>query len=90
MNKEEKKEIYTKAFNKWGVNAQITMVYEELGELATALARYERGRAADEDVITELADVTIMCEQIALLLGHGKYEEEVERKLTRLKERLNK
>lgn len=90
MSKEERNNIYRKALEKWGATAQITMVYEELGELATALARYERGRATDEDVITELADVTIMCEQMGLLFGNEKYEEEINRKITRLQERLNK
>lgn len=90
MSKEERSNIYMKALEKWGTNAQFTMVYEELGELATALARYERGRTTDEDVITELADVTIMCEQMALLFGQEKYEKEIENKLNRLTERLNK
>ena len=90
MSKEERNNIYMKALEKWGANAQLTMVYEELGELATALARYERGRTTDEDVITELADVTIMCEQMALLFGQEKYEEEIENKINRLTERLNK
>lgn len=90
MNKEEKLEIYRNALDKWGVEAQMTMVYEELGELETALARYERGRVASEDVITELADVTIMCEQMALLLGYDDYEKEIENKLERVVERLNK
>ena len=89
-NKEEKLEIYRNALDKWGVEAQMTMVYEELGELETALARYERGRVASEDVITELADVTIMCEQMALLLGYDDYEKEIENKLERVVKRLNR
>ena len=72
------------------MGAQETMVFEELGELTTALARYKRGRAMVEDVITELADVTIMCEQMAILFGYEKYKDEIERKLERLKKRLDK
>ena len=90
MNKEEKLNIYRTALDKWGINAQINMVFEELGELSTALARHKRGRASNKDVITELADVTIMCEQMALLLGYDDYEKEIENKLKRLTERLNK
>lgn len=90
MNKEEQKGLYERALTIWGSDAQETMVFEELGELTTALARYKRGRAMVEDVITELADVTIMCEQMAILFGYEKYKDEIERKLERLKKRLDK
>ena len=49
-----------------------------------------RGRVSREEVITELADVTIMCEQIAQLVGYEDYEKELDRKLNRLVERLKK
>lgn len=49
-----------------------------------------RGRISREDVITELADVTIMLEQIAQFVGYEDYEKELERKLNRVVERLKK
>ena len=90
MEQKERDELYTKAIDTWGQMPQINMVNEECGELITSLARYLRGRATEEDVITEVADVAIMMEQMAVLFGKEKFEEEKERKLQRLKERLAK
>lgn len=88
MEKEKKIELYQNALSKWGEEAQLNMVYEEVGELLTALARYKRGRASQKDVITELADVSIMIGQMATLFDYKDFEEEKEYKLNRLKERL--
>ena len=90
MDKEKRLEIYNTATEKWGWEAQREMIYEECGELITAVARHKRGRATKEDIITELADVSIMVEQLAQLLGYGDYEKEKDRKLERLKDKLNK
>lgn len=43
-----------------------------------------------DDIITEIADVMIMCEQLSYYFGKEKVELEKERKLERLKERLSK
>jgi NTP pyrophosphatase (non-canonical NTP hydrolase) len=83
-------DLYKKAIAMWGHIPQINMVNEECGELLTALARYLRGRADANDVITEVADVAIMMEQMAVLFGKEAFEKEKERKLQRLKERLEK
>ena len=69
---------------------QVLMVGEECGELLSALSKYNRGRIETPDVITELADVSIMVEQMAEFLGYEDFEKEKERKLERLKERLKK
>ena len=90
MDKKETDELYTKAIDTWGQLPQVNMVFEECGELTTALARYLRGRANEEEVITEVADVAIMMEQMAVLFGKEQFEQEKERKLQRLKERLEK
>ena len=86
MEKNDKLALYDAAITKWGVEAQRERAYEELGELITALARRRRGRIERSEVITELADVTIMCEQLAYMLGYENYEQELDRKLMRLKE----
>ena len=44
----------------------------------------------EDDIITEIADVMIMCEQLSNYFGKEKVELEKERKLERLKERLSK
>lgn len=90
MIQQERIELYYKAIGKFGEDAQKMMLIEECGELLNALAKRVRGRASDDDVITELADVAIMVEQMAVLFGYSKFESEKERKLERLKERLKK
>ena len=87
MNKEEKLKLYQKAIDVWGIEAQRNMAFEELGELNTALARDRRGRVTKEEILTELADVTIMCEQLALFLGYDDYEKEIDNKLVRLRDK---
>ena len=86
MEKEERKKLYKKAIDTWGIEAQRNMAFEELGELNTALARDRRGRVTKEEIITELADVTIMCEQLAFFLGYEDYEKEIDNKLERLRD----
>jgi NTP pyrophosphatase (non-canonical NTP hydrolase) len=86
MEKEERLKLYDAAITRWGVGAQKEMAYEEIGELITALARDSRGRVTTEELITELADVTVMCEQMAFILGFDAYEKELDRKLVRLRD----
>ena len=86
MDKEKRLELYKEAIEKWGVDAQKEMLYEELGELITAVAQFNRGRTSHHDVMTELADVFIMVEQIATMMNYEDFEKELDRKLIRLKE----
>ncbi len=54
-----------------------------------AVAKMKRDRAIKEDIITELADVSIMVEQLAFFYGWDAFKNERERKLTRLENRIN-
>lgn len=90
MTEEERIALYIKALKEYGIEAQRMMVVEETGELLNALAKERRGRATNSDVITELADVAIMIEQMAVNFGYVDFKEEKERKLKRLSERLEK
>lgn len=89
MSIKEKEELYKKALSKYGLSAQMTMVYEECSELINSLCKFNRGRCSEEDVITEIADVMIMCEQMALCFGIDRVESEKDRKLQRLREKLS-
>lgn len=88
MNENQRRTIYTDAINKWGFNNQLFMVFEECGELLDALSKYNRGRVTKEAVITELADVSIMIEQMANFFGYEKFKGERNFKICRLKTRL--
>jgi NTP pyrophosphatase (non-canonical NTP hydrolase) len=54
----------------WGEQAQYGMVVEEIGELLTAMNHWCRKRCHAPTVAEEIADVQIMLDQLALLLGH--------------------
>jgi NTP pyrophosphatase (non-canonical NTP hydrolase) len=90
MTKDEIIGLYRRAIKDWGVSAQIKMMYEEGGELITALAQFDRGRNTIEDVATEIADVMVVCEQLALIFGEELVQEKYDYKIARLKERLDK
>ena len=86
----EKCEIYKAALEKYGVGAQIGMLTEECGELLSAINKFNRSRCSSDDVLTELADVSIMVEQLSLIYGgYDKFLEEKDKKLTRLLKRIN-
>jgi NTP pyrophosphatase (non-canonical NTP hydrolase) len=56
--------------------------------LLNALAKHIRGRGSFDELNTELADVSIMVEQIARFYGWEEFLEERVRKIERLKNRL--
>lgn len=59
--------IYQEAIAKFGVDHQILKAVEELNELATALMHYREGKATDQQVMNEIADVQILFEQLELI-----------------------
>lgn len=89
MKIKEKEEVYKKALSEYGFWDQVEMVHEECAELINALCKLKRNRCEWSDVITEIADVMIMCEQMAFYFGKERVRAEKERKLQRLKEKLS-
>lgn len=91
MSIDEQHRIFNEAMNLWSYTNQLFMVMEECGELLNVLAKAKRGRGVSrEEIITELADVSIMVEQMAFFYGWKDFLIEKERKLQRLKERVEK
>ena len=78
--------LYLMALTQWGDRAQIIMAMEELAECSAQLARYLRGRVDIGPAVEEIADATIMLEQMAIIFPG--VEEAREHKLARLRERL--
>lgn len=76
---------------RYGTTAQIGQTYEELGELITALHKYQRDHDKIGEVTEEMADVLIMIEQIRYLLGIKTADvlAEIDRKVDRQIERIN-
>ena len=83
------RQTFREAIETWGAETQIDLALEELGELQTALARHRRGRADVEDVAEEIADVRIMARQLSVVYGEDRVDSHVERKMERLRERLD-
>lgn len=86
----KKQELYRTTIRTWGKEGQIDMFHEEVGELLSALNKYKRGRVKAEEVITEIADVQIMVEQLAEMFGTINVRHEKLRKLSRLAIRVQK
>lgn len=93
INKEDRRKLYRQCYDRWGAISQILMFIEESSELTIELTkglrenkRYDRGKTIDE-----LADVTIMLEQMQMIIGASdqELEEAVQRKLLRLIKYLN-
>lgn len=97
MNKipyEERCEVYDAALVKWGEAAQITVAIEEMSEVIKALTKFIRepeptGNALPS-IIEEVADATIMLEQLRLIFGiNDEVCEAMDAKIERLKERVS-
>lgn len=78
------------AVHHYGAEHQKKKAIEEMGELITAISREQDGRATPEQVITEIADVTIMMHQLAEIYGCDAVAKEINRKYRRLSRRMNK
>lgn len=61
--------LYLKAIAKYGKDAQIEQLEEELAELTLAIKHYKKGKITLDEVITELVDVDIMIEQARMILS---------------------
>lgn len=87
-------ELLKKAQDTYGYANQITVAIEELCELASVLAKYPRYdnhiKAAEklrENVIDELADVTVVCKHVEMIfdINQEELENRIALKLQRLK-----
>ncbi len=87
---DDQKLILKEAINVWGRDAQIQMIYEEVGEFLSVIGKYYRGRNTEEEVIDEIADCLIMFNQAALMFGETKVSDQINFKMDRLKSRLRK
>lgn len=83
-------EIYQKAIAKYGVEAQRKMAIEEMAELTNALMKFDRGRNTVDDIVEEIADVSIMMAQLAIIYGQTAVALQIDYKTARLEGRINK
>lgn len=89
MTKEER-ELLKEAIRIYGIDAQEGMLYEEMGELMSAINKLKRRRVDKNVVIEEIADVQIILNQITIFFGEHEVNAVKKKKLARLKERLGR
>lgn len=90
MDMTQEQEICLDAMKSWGEWENFGILAEESGEMLSAINKLFRGRASVEDVITELADVSLVITAFATYFDYDKFLAEKDRKLQRLKKRLEK
>lgn len=78
-------EIYRATLEKWGVEAQYDQAVEECAELIAVLKHFRRGKAAEEAVIAELADVCLMVGQLTYMFGEDRVQSAVRVKVEKLR-----
>lgn len=72
LNKEEQKELLTKAVNHYGIEAQLLMCVEEMAELTQAISKVLRGKVDINNLQEEIADVEICLEYVKMVYGVDK------------------
>lgn len=90
MNDKEFDETIRLAIATFGKEAQTQMLFEEMAELQNALCKFARGRGTADEVCEEIADVMIMCFQMAQIYGAKNVEQWAIKKMLRLKVQLKR
>lgn len=68
----------------YGKGMQIQMLFEEMSELQNAICKCNRGRDTVDHICEEIADVMIMCMQMAIIYGQQSVEKWADIKMLRL------
>lgn len=89
MNKNREKLLFI--INTYGSRPQQDMAIEELSELQKAILKYRRfpNKETERDIIDEIADVSIMLEQLKIIYSCSKkVEERIDYKIDRQIQRI--
>lgn len=84
MTQDREIAILEGAIKKWGYRLQVIVAIEELAELQKELTKWLRGKCNPAGLLEEMADVSIMLNQLQLIFG-----DPIEQEITKL-ERLEK
>lgn len=80
---------YANAITCYGADSQIRMAIEEMSELTKELCKFFRKQTTIDDIASEIADVSIMLEQLIMVFGcRHDVQHYVIKKTGRLKDRL--
>jgi NTP pyrophosphatase (non-canonical NTP hydrolase) len=86
---DEQRKVCLRAIDHFGVTTQTWKLIEEIGELLTEIAREHTGRGDKTAIREELADTTVMCEQMRIIYGGRDVDAWIENKLERLERRID-
>lgn len=78
-------DIYQATLAKWGEEAQYDQAVEECAELIASLKHFKRKKVDDQQIVEELADVTLMIGQLTWMFGEDRVAEAVKAKLEKLR-----
>lgn len=85
----ERVHIYRAVIYAWGAENQEKMVVEEMSELTKEICKHWRGRDNLDAIADEIADVTIMLEQLRLIYNlNDAVRAHMDKKILRLQDRL--
>ncbi len=84
--------VCKEAVEKWGYTAQLHMAIEEMAELTQAICKAMRADSSISShfVVEEIADVELMVTQLRMMAGPALVDLYKQKKLDRLKERLER
>lgn len=86
---EERTKIYTDAIKAFGTGAQLVVALEELSECQKEICKVLRGKGDMSHLAEEVADATIMLEQLRLIFDiNDAVCEEMDIKAQRLRHRI--
>ena len=90
MDHNERERIYKAAISLFGAEWQKKKLLEEMAELQEALIKFDGGRDTVEHVAEEIADVTIMLDQLRIIVGvNYLVERYIDKKCARLRDRVD-
>lgn len=68
---DQERSVFERALEHYGADVQTTVLVEEMAELQKEICKYWRGRPNYDHIAEELADVSIMIDQMRLLFQCG-------------------
>lgn len=82
--------VYQDALQTFGEDAQIRKAIQELTELLLAICHFPEGKCGRDSLVDEIADVTIMCEQLRMIYGinDGEVRDRMDYKVGRLSRKI--
>ena len=88
---EQRAAVYEKALLHYGEEKQLVVALEELSECQKEICKFMRGFGNAAHLAEEIADATIMLEQVRLIFGLNEMVcQEMDRKVLRLEGKISK